>query len=843
MKADTTHTMNSLLAQPLRKFVLAVSLGTALSAGTAAWGKPSIQSLEVSPNPLIIGGDFTITVAASPDVETASATVAFPGTPGANKGGPPRSLEVPLNKQGQVWIGSGLVPADSQAANQGPAQAKVTALVFDANHGRAQTQLHVDIVAPSVSAVFVGGILTVTGDNQDNTLVVSRDPAGTLIVNGGTIPISGGPATVANTSLVRIFGFGGNDTLTMDEANGPLPPANLFGGEGDDVLTGSSSGDVLDGGPGNDTLVGRAGNDLLRGGTGNDILNGGQGSDTILAGEGDDQIVWNPGDGSDVIEGQGGNDVLVFNGANISETVQLVATGGRLHFVRDVANITLDCDGVGQVIFRALGGADKVIVNDLTGTTVTQVMVNLLAATSTGDAQADTVTVMGTDGNDLLTVTDTDAGVVVSGLHATVAIVGGEPGLDQLFMDMLGGVDAVDFIGSEDNEVVDLSADGARLRFSRDVANMLVECTGVEQVSYHSLGGTDTIAVNDLTGTQVTNVVVDLSGTNNAPDGFTDTLNINGTAGDDHLTIVPSAAGIEILGLTASVSILGADPNLDQLVINTLTGADAVDASAVPAGVINLTLSGGPGDDLLVGSQENDVLIGGQGNDVLFGGPGDDTFVWNPGDGSDIIEGQAGQDTLVFNGANIGEIVEFSANGQRLNLSRNVGNILLDCDGLETIELAARGGSDSVTIDDLTGTSVTRIDLDLAGISGSGVGDNQADLVSINGTAGNDVVHISGTPGAGGAVVGLAVTVNIAGTDPALDQLVVKALEGDDLVEATGLQAGVISLTIDGGPGDDVLIGSAGADVLLGDLGDDVLEGGPGNDILDGGPGSNILIQ
>ena len=101
---------------------------------------------------------------------------------------------------------------------------------------------------------------------------------------------------------------------------------------------------------------------------------------------------------------------------------------------------------------------------------------------------------------------------------------------------------------------------------------------------------------------------------------------------------------------------------------------------------------------------------------------------------------------------------------------------------------------------------------------------------------------ITGTP-AGVNVLGLSATVSVVGSEPALDQLIIRMLAGDDVVEASGLQAGVISLTVDGGPGDDVLIGSAGADVLLGDDGDDVLEGGPGLDVLDGGPGNNTVIQ
>jgi Ca2+-binding RTX toxin-like protein len=108
--------------------------------------------------------------------------------------------------------------------------------------------------------------------------------SGNILVNGGTIGISGGAPTITNTTLIRILGLAGNDVLTVDDANGPMPPANLFGGEGNDTLTGSASDDVLDGGPGNDTLIGRGGNDILQGGPGNDTLIGGQGSDQMFGG-------------------------------------------------------------------------------------------------------------------------------------------------------------------------------------------------------------------------------------------------------------------------------------------------------------------------------------------------------------------------------------------------------------------------------------------------------------------------------------------------------------------------------------------------------------------------------
>src|SRR6185369_5759884 len=91
-------------------------------------------------------------------------------------------------------------------------------------------------ITPAVNAMFSAGILSVYGDNVNNTIDVSRDAAGKLLVNGGAVAIKGGTATVANTKSIQIFGQGGNDTLSLNEANGALPKANLYGGAGSDTL-------------------------------------------------------------------------------------------------------------------------------------------------------------------------------------------------------------------------------------------------------------------------------------------------------------------------------------------------------------------------------------------------------------------------------------------------------------------------------------------------------------------------------------------------------------------------------------------------------------------------------
>ena len=114
----------------------------------------------------------------------------------------------------------------------------------------------------AVSSTFSSGVLTVNGDAVDNTITISRDAAGTILVNGGAVAVVGGTTTVANTSLIQVFGVDGQDVISLDEANGALPRANLFGGAANDTLTGGAGGDQLLGQAGNYTLLGRGGFDL-----------------------------------------------------------------------------------------------------------------------------------------------------------------------------------------------------------------------------------------------------------------------------------------------------------------------------------------------------------------------------------------------------------------------------------------------------------------------------------------------------------------------------------------------------------------------------------------------------
>ncbi len=311
------------------------------------------------------------------------------------------------------------------------------------------------------------------------------------------------------------------------------------------------------------------------------------------------------------------------------------------------------------------------------------------------------------------------------------------------------------------------------------------------------------------------------------------------TVGDDNIKVVSSGSSVAVNGLAAQVTVSGTDPSLDRLVVNGGTGNDTINASGLHSGQINLTINGGDGNDTITGSAGNDTVIGGKGSDTASMGAGDDTFVWNNGDGSDTVDGGAGNDTLLFNGATGNENFEISANGKGATLTRDLGGITMNLTNIENIDVNPLGGADTITVDDLSKTSVKQVAIDLSTTPGSGTGDGVADTVVINGTAGNDAITVTDVNGVV-TITGLASTVTITGFE-ATDHLVINGLGGNDTINANGLGAGML-LTANGGDGNDTLIGGIGNDILSGGAGDDILVGVGGVDVLDGGTGTNTVI-
>jgi Ca2+-binding RTX toxin-like protein len=731
---------------------------------------------------------------------------------------------------------------------------------------------------PALSGTAAGISVTGLGPQID---ITGADPAAdSLTVNAlaGADRIDAS-AVPAGALAITLNGGDGDDSLL-----GGAGADVLNGDAGDDTLQGGAGADVLNGGADDDPLQGGAGADTLSGDAGNDTVAGGPGTDSAALGDGDDTYRSGPGDGSEVVEGGDGADTVAVAGSDASETFTTQPNATRLGVTQDGSGGpgAIDAGDVEALDFQPLGGADTVTVNP--GTPVTQVGVVL-----TDDSRPDDVIVNGTAAADTVQIAGDQANATVTGIGAPISVTGGEAAADHLTINGLGeadtitgsglaagalglvlvggegadnltgsqgddvfrwsrddgndidegqgGSDRIEMLGSDATEGYDIGPSRGRLQVRRDVGAVTIDAGGVEDVAIDPGAGKDVVELSNVPTPDLTSISVATG------DAEVDSIFVPGTDNADTVTLTGDASRVDLTGApaAATVSVTGTDP-ADAIRLETLGSADRVDASAVPAGVVALSVASGQGDDTLIGSGGADVFVPGDGNDLVFAGAGDDTMIWNPGDDDDVLEGQAGNDTLQFNGSNIGEKIDLSANGGRLRFTRDVAAIAVDANKVETVAFKALGGADTVTVNDLSATDVAHVNVDLSGSFNGVGGDAAADTVIVEGTSAADSVTAAGSAGSA-SVTGLRTSVAITGAEPANDRLIVDLLGGDDVLQASMLAADAIGLTGHGGNDADVLVGGAGNDTLTGDAGDDVLIGGPGADSLDGGTGSNVLIQ
>ncbi|HEX7131807.1 MAG TPA: calcium-binding protein [Iamia sp.] len=503
----------------------------------------------------------------------------------------------------------------------------------------------------AVIATFSKGVLSVVGDNANNTITVSRNAAGALLINGGAVQVQGGTATVANTQLIQVFGQGGNDTVTLSETNGAVPKASLFGGTGNDVLTGGSGRDQLFGQAGNDTVLGKGGFDFLFGGTENDTLTGGDADDQVFGEAGDDRMIWNPGDDTDLNEGGGGIDTVEVVGGNGLEVFTTTANGTRVRFDRlDPAPFSIDVGTSEKLVLNANGGDDRF--------SATGNLAALIAITVDGGTGADTI--LGSNGVDVLRggdgvdFVDGQQGNDVAFLGAGDDAFQWDPGDGSDVVEGQDGSDALRFNGSAANESFAATANGGRVLFTRNVANIVMDSNDLEVLDVRALGGADTITVGDLSGTDVTSVDANLAAAlgGTAGDGQPDNVIATATNGEDQIVVDGDAARASVSGLAARVAVTGGETARDRLIVNALAGDDVVDGTGLTAAAIGFTANGGADDDILLGGSGHDVLLGEAGDDVLIGGPGTDVVDGGTGDDVDIQlahgrrVGTAGADTV-----------------------------------------------------------------------------------------------------------------------------------------------------------------------------------------------------
>ena len=445
------------------------------------------------------------------------------------------------------------------------------------------------------------------------------------------------------------------------------------------------------------------------------------------------------------------NGRLTVTGSGAGERIGLRASaGGRL--VVDVkdngsADFSFLRSSFSRIVVNGGGGNDRLRINEAAGA-----FTNTEKTTFNGGDGVDTLiggrfaeTLNGGAGNDIV---DGNAGAdkAILGTGNDALTWNAGDGADKVTAGT--GLDTVTVNGTSGADVLSV-APGPTPGHVR--VNGALDLLAAETLAINPLAGADTTTLNNLPGTGVGFVNVGL-GVGGVGDVAADLVVVNGSAAPDVVQAAAAGTTVQVTGLAEQVNVDQSEAANDRLTVNGLGGNDTLSAGALAA-LIAFTADGGEGLDAINGGNGADTLIGGNGddtvdgnvgNDVGFLGADNDIFVWDPGDGSDIVEGQTGSDTLRFNGSAGSEIFAASSNGGRLLFTRNVGNIVMDVDDVETLTVNALGGVDTPTVNDLTATDVTAVNVDL-GVAG--VGDGAADSLTVNGTVGADLLSLVGSAG------------------------------------------------------------------------------------------------
>src|SRR6188508_1618998 len=253
---------------------------------------------------------------------------------------------------------------------------------------------------------------------------------------------------------------------------------------------------------------------------------------------------------------------------------------------------------------------------------------------------------------------------------------------------------------------------------------------------------------------------------------FTPSAGILSTFGDslnNNITVSRDAAG-KLLVNGGAVPVVGGTPTVANTALIQVfgqAGNDVITLNEASGALPRANLFGGAG---------NDVLTGGSGADMLFGQAGNDTLLGKGG--TDFLFGGSENDTLTGG----------DADDQVFGESGNDRMIWNPGDDTDLNE----GGEDS-------------------------------DTVEVNGGNGAEVFSTTanGTRVRFDRLTPAPFSIDI-GTS---EKLTLNANGGSDSFSATGNLATLIQITVDGGTGNDTLLGSNGNDLLRGGDGDDFVDG------------------
>jgi Ca2+-binding RTX toxin-like protein len=244
------------------------------------------------------------------------------------------------------------------------------------------------------------------------------------------------------------------------------------------------------------------------------------------------------------------------------------------------------------------------------------------------------------------------------------------------------------------------------------------------------------------------------------------------------------------------------------------------------------------GNDLIWGQDGNDQINGGSGNDGIDGGPGDDYMFGGPG--SDAVYGQDGHDTVMghdyFSGGADTNDRLYGGNGDD-SMGGYTGNDILDAGAGDDM---AYGGDGTDTISGGPGADELSGGLGNDRVDGGTGGDEFREWEYRKGWTDADLLIGSGADWVTYRDRTQPITADADGVTGDDGQ----AGEGDTITTGfsafTGgkandhLYAPDHGAWLEGGPGDDVLLGSPAQDRIDGGPGDDHIDAKAGNDILTG---------
>lgn len=462
------------------------------------------------------------------------------------------------------------------------------------------------------------------------------------------------------------FGYAGNDTITGSD----LANNFLYGGSGQDILTGATHDDYLFGQDGDDSINSGLGIDHLIGGAGNDTLVA-QGSYTIIYGEAD----------SDLFVQDGGQDVT-FADFDFTE-------GDRWAWRQD-AMLTgyvatdLTADSVLDLKLNFSDGTSIVLIGagDVEQISMAFAGLNLDNMQSSSSIFVKPSLAVGVPGivsQGQTAFRGTDAGEVIAG-SASHDSIEGRAGNDLLYGEvgndtLIGGKGTDTLIGGEGQDVIAAGESGGFISGGNGNdtikgnigADVILGEAGLDSVRAGGendliYGGAD---ADTIRGGKGNDAIYGGEG-NDTLNGESGNNSLVGEAGNDTLIwnggvdVIDGGEGLDFLQISGSNSVT---VNMEIGTLSSVGGVQVtfIDVENVFGGnssdvIVGSTfqnsLSGGAGDDLLQGGGGKDTLEGGRDTDTLTGGTGDDCFIFDltssSGSSDLITDFRASDDTILL---------------------------------------------------------------------------------------------------------------------------------------------------------------------------------------------------